>query len=388
MNKPFFRRILSLVLAMTTLWVCIVTAGSQTLSSAVAAMRRGADITGTILRWELGDFFLSDSLSPVTVLALSQSPLLMAQKSSISALIRQEESSPAVPENGTNSSPAENISSPQDEPPTMPEAGSLLSDDLAFLDNGAPAQTVHVTSSKGYTVVNGVFIKNASSRKLSVSALEKCDFSARLSSDGPQVLIVHSHGSEAYTMPKGQEYKASGTFRTADTSCNVVRIGDEIAAVLSTYGISVLHDRTLHDVPSYNDAYISSQASIERYLEKYPSISFVLDVHRDAVQDGKGNYYKLVSKEDPNAAQCSLVMGLAHDNWLENLKLAIAVQQTVAASSPTLMRPIAARDYRYNQHLSTGSLLVEIGAAGNSLDEAILGGRLFARGFAETILHP
>ena len=388
MNKPFFRRILSLVLAMTTLWVCIVTAGSQTLSSAVAAMRRGADITGTILRWELGDFFLSDSLSPVTVLALSQSPLLMAQKSSISALIRQEESSPAVPENGTNSSPAENISSPQDEPPTMPEAGSLLSDDLAFLDNGAPAQTVHVTSSKGYTVVNGVFIKNASPRKLSVSALEKCDFSARLSSDGPQVLIVHSHGSEAYTMPKGQEYKASGTFRTADTSCNVVRIGDEIAAVLSTYGISVLHDRTLHDVPSYNDAYINSQASIERYLDKYPSISFVLDVHRDAVQDGKGNYYKLVSKEDPNAAQCSLVMGLAHDNWLENLKLAIAVQQTVAASSPTLMRPIAARDYRYNQHLCTGSLLVEIGAAGNSLDEAILGGRLFARGFAETILHP
>lgn len=388
MNKPFFRRILSLVLAMTTLWVCIVTAGSQTLSSAVAAMRQGADITGTILRWELGDFFLSDSLSPVTVLALSQSPLLMAQKSSISALIRQEESSPAVPENGTNSSPAENISSPQDEPPTMPEAGSLLSDDLAFLDNGAPAQTVHVTSSKGYTVVNGVFIKNASPRKLSVSALEKCDFSARLSSDGPQVLIVHSHGSEAYTMPKGQEYKASGTFRTADTSCNVVRIGDEIAAVLSTYGISVLHDRTLHDVPSYNDAYINSQASIERYLDKYPSISFVLDVHRDAVQDGKGNYYKLVSKEDPNAAQCSLVMGLAHDNWLENLKLAIAVQQTVAASSPTLMRPIAARDYRYNQHLCTGSLLVEIGAAGNSLDEAILGGRLFARGFAETILHP
>lgn len=75
---------------------------------------------------------------------------------------------------------------------------------------------------------------------------------------GPQVLIVHSHASESYTMPPGQEYVPSGTFRTADRSCNMVRVGDELAAELSSYGISVVHDRTLHDGESYNNAYENS----------------------------------------------------------------------------------------------------------------------------------
>ena len=187
-------------------------------------------------------------------------------------------------------------------------------------------------------------------------------------------------------MPTGQEYEASGTYRTLDTNCNVVRVGDEIAAVLSSYGISVLHDRTLHDADSYNDAYNSSYDSIERYLEKYPSITCILDVHRDAIQDTNGNQYKLVSLEDPHIAQCCLVMGVAHDGWRDNLQLAIAVQENLNTLSPTLMRPIAARDYRYNQQFVPGSMLLEVGAAGNSLDEAILGARYFAKGFAETIL--
>lgn len=388
MSKTLFRRISSLLLAAATLWICIVTAGSQTFSSAVEAVGQGSRITEAILRWELGDFRSGSFLSPISMLALRQSPMLMAQRHIISARLQEDTSSSETPPDPSPEAPKDAAAATPEAAPTMPEDYAMLSDDLAFLDNGAPAQTVQISSSKGYTVVNGVLIKNSSSRKLSAEKLSKCDFSARLGTEGPQVLILHSHGSEAYTMPKGHEYKASGTFRTADTTCNVVRIGDEIAAVLSSYGISVLHDRTLHDVPSYNDAYISSQASVERYLEKYPTISFILDVHRDAIQDGNGNYYKLVSREDPHAAQCSLVMGLDHDRWQENLKLAIAVQQNLNDACPTLMRPLTARDYRYNQQLSTGFLLLEVGAAGNSLDEAILGGRLFARSFAETILHP
>lgn len=101
-------------------------------------------------------------------------------------------------------------------------------------------------------------------------------------------------------------------------------VGDEIAAALSERGISVLHDRTLHDVPDYNDAYPHSLASVEDYMEKYPSLVFVLDVHRDAVSDADGNQYKLVSAEEPHAAQMSFIMGNAYDGWQENLKLAIA----------------------------------------------------------------
>ena len=99
-----------------------------------------------------------------------------------------------------------------------------------------------------------------------------------------------------------------------------------------------------------------------------------------------GTQYKLVTAEDPAAAQVSLIMGVAHDGWQDNLRLAIAVQEKLESRSPTLMRPITLLNYRYNQFAAPGSLLVEVGAAGNSLDEALRAARLFAKGFAETIL--
>ena len=172
----------------------------------------------------------------------------------------------------------------------------------------------------------------------------------------------------------------------------MVRVGDEIAAALEEAGISVIHDATLHDYPQYSGAYDRSLATINSYLEQYPSISFVLDIHRDAISDGEGNMYKVVSNvAGVNAAQMTFVIGtdgggLEHPNWRENLKLAAAVQQNLLDDYPTLMRPITVRNSRYNQHVTTGSLLVEMGAAGNSLDEALLSGRLLGQALAETIL--
>jgi stage II sporulation protein P len=181
-------------------------------------------------------------------------------------------------------------------------------------------------------------------------------------------------------------------YRTEDASYNMIRVGAEIKNILEENGIGVIHDTTLHDEPSYNNSYIYARETIEERLAEYPSIRMVLDVHRDAIYDGDGNPYKVISAtEEGSAAQLSLVIGtngsgLTHDNWQENLKLAAAVQNTLLAKHPTLMRPIVVRNSRYNQHCTTGSLLVEVGAAGNSLDEALLAARLFAKGFAETIL--
>ena len=240
------------------------------------------------------------------------------------------------------------------------------------------------TSPKSYTVAGNVYIKNGSDHALDPAAFDGTFPAQPGDSTQPQVLILHTHGSEAYTMPAGEEYEASGSYRTMDTTKNMIRVGDEIAAVLSRYGLSVLHDRQIHDT-DYNSAYDKSYDSAAAYLEKYPSISFVLDIHRDAISDADGNQYKVVSQEDPRAAQLSIIMGSNYDAWLSNLRLAVAVQSHLAHDHPTLMRPITLRWYGYNQSLSTGSLLVEVGAAGNSLDEAIYAARLFARGFAETL---
>ena len=379
MNRQFPRRAAALCLAALTLWTCAVTAESETLPAAVSQLHQ-TSLPRRLLRWELGDFEEADHLSPVTLLALGQSPLLLSQRENIARFSAQPPKK-KKPKNPAKQ-PVKKL--PKKEQP----ASADFTAGLRFRENGAPAETVRPTSTRGYTVVNGVYIKNTSSRTIDKEALSPMDFSARLRDGGPQVLIIHSHGSEAYDMPKGEKYKPTGSYRTDDREKNIVRIGAEMVKVLESHGIHAIQDRTLHDVPDYNQSYDNSYDAIERYVQKYPTIQFVLDVHRDAIADADGHQYKLITAEEPRAAQVSLVMGAAHDNWQDNTKLAIAVEHHIQQDHPTLLRPISVIGYRYNQHFAPGSLLVEIGAAGNSLDEAILAARLFAPGFAETIQHP
>ena len=373
MKQQLLRRMLAICAAIMTLWIAFSTARSTTLTDAITDIKGSGDWVCRLVQWELGDFFGTDLLSAVNVLTLGQSPHLLSQRSQIVSLMAESSQEPQT----ENASPQAGT--------VTPPISSIPSGDLTFADNGAPSQTI-IPSGSSYTVVGSSYIKNTSSRTLDSSALAANTHQSKLTGEGPQVLIIHSHGSEAYTMPAGQEYTASGAYRTHDTNYNVVRVGDEIAAVLSEYGISVLHDRTLHDVPSYDNAYNSSLAAVEDYLAKYPTLVYVLDIHRDAIQASDGTQYKLIAQEDSRAAQCCLVMGMVSDRWAENMSLAIAVQERLVAHSPTLMRPIAARGYRYNQHLPIDSLLVEVGAAGNSLDEAIFSARIFAKCFAETLL--
>ena len=377
----YLRRSIALLLAATTLWTLLVTVQSHSLSSAIEAMSRSFSLSQALLQWELPGR-QSDGLSLSTLLVLHQSPLLLAARS---ALADSDAQTPAAPSEDTSQQTPEegNAQQPAEEP--APQQTNDLAQGLQFLDNGIPSETIAPTSEKGYTVANGVYIKNSSRQTVDTAIFSDGTFAATLGQEGPQVLIVHTHGSEAYTMPAGEEYVSAGNFRTSDTLKSVVRVGDEIASVLSTYGISVLHDRTLHDSPEYNGAYSRSLASIEDYLAKYPTISFILDVHRDAIQDADGNQYKVISREEPRAAQMSLVMGSDYDHWQDNLRLAVAVQKNLSAQYPTLMRPITLRNTGYNQEASAGSLLLEVGAAGNSLDEAIYAARLFAQGFAQTI---
>ncbi|MPN24144.1 hypothetical protein SDC9_171538 [bioreactor metagenome] len=213
-----------------------------------------------------------------------------------------------------------------------------------------------------------------------------------LENDGPEILIMHTHGSEAYAQDSNNPYKETDTARTTDEKFNMIRVGDEIATVFTELGFSVLHDRNLYDYPAYSGSYDRSKAAVEKYLAQYPTIRIVLDVHRDALIGSDGTVYKAVSAVDgKKAAQILLVVGsndggLEHPKWRENLTLAVQIQMSMNTLYPTLARPITLRTSRFNQQLTTGSLLVEVGSHGNTLDEALLGAACFARAAGQVLL--
>ena len=379
-KKRIGRMLCSLSLAAATLWGVSVTAPAQDARSALIALRRGGELGVLLLKWERGGAETGAFSVPVS-LALRMTPLLREGENEIAQAWSAElEQPPSEGEGGADDA--------QDEEGTV-LSQPVTTGELKVTENGVTARTLKPSDPSGYTVLGNVYINNGSDAALDASMLAG-PYAAALGETGPQVLIIHTHATESYTMPAGSEYEASDTFRTTDTRCNMVRIGDEMEQVLTAAGIGVVHDRSLYDYPSYSGSYDRSLKAIEGYLEKYPTISFVLDVHRDAVQDANGNQFKLLCGEDKNAAQLEFVIGsngggLSHDLWRENLKLACAVQETLHADYPTLMRPITVRNSRYNQFKTTGSLLVEVGTAGKSLEEAVNAARLFAAGFAETI---
>ena len=166
----------------------------------------------------------------------------------------------------------------------------------------------------------------------------------------------------------------------------------EIAQVLTEMGLSVIHDTELYDYPEYNGSYDRSLAAVETYLERYPTIKVVMDVHRDALIGEDGTIYKPITTiNSEKCAQVMLVMGsdakYTHPNWRQNLSLAVKIQKEMNTLWPTLARPIGLRENRYNQQLTTGSLLVEVGSHGNTLQEALAAARMFARAAGAVLLE-
>ena len=200
----------------------------------------------------------------------------------------------------------------------------------------------------------------------------------QLNSGEPTVLILHSHATESYTRQPGEAYLETDAYRTTDTAYNMVAVGDILAAQLEAMGIVVIHDRENHDYPSYSAAYGNSRKSVEAYLQQYPSIQVVLDLHRDAADlDSGGQLTTQAVVNGRSSAQIMLVVGTNaggrnHPQWEENMALALKLHAQLEKLYPGLCRPLGCRTERFNQDLSTGALLVEIGAAGDTLEEALV----------------
>ena len=221
-----------------------------------------------------------------------------------------------------------------------------------------------------------VMINNQTGFSVSPEAMLGEGLSLNFQGDGPKVLIIHTHTTESYT-PQGEiTYNSASTDRSLTDSENMIAVGRVMKKELEKAGISVVHDTELHDYPSYNGSYAHALKSINSYLEKYPSIQVVLDVHRDAIVYDDGTKAKLIKEiEGKDAAQVMIVCGtneggLEHPDWRENLKFSVKLQNAVNEDYPGLMRNINLRTERFNGHTTKASIILEMGTSGNTIEEA------------------
>lgn len=228
------------------------------------------------------------------------------------------------------------------------------------------------------TAYNNVYLNNQSGVKIDIKKMISTYISPiNAKSEKPQVLIYHTHASENYMTDNSDYYTASDLNRTSNQKKNVIGVGNKIEELLKKGGISVLHDKTLHDNPSYNGSYYRSAVTVEKYLKKYPSIKVVLDIHRDAIGDKDDLVKPVIKVNGKSAAQVMICVGSNtgsvdyYPNWKENLKFGLKLQQTIEVLYPGLARALfLAQDRCYNQNLSKGSLIIEFGTNANTFSEA------------------
>lgn len=238
---------------------------------------------------------------------------------------------------------------------------------------------------------DAIRIAGACSYSVDEAALLQQPLQLGLAQDAPQVLIVHTHTTEAYAKEADQTYDALANARTLDEQYNMIRVGEAVAEVLRQNGIQVIHDTTVNDYPSYNGAYDRMKAIIEADLAQYPSIRMVLDIHRDAAADANGDPLPLTAAfSGEDYAQVMLVVGtdeggLPHPNWQQNLSCALKLQALMNRDWPGLCRDLDLRRERFNQNQTPGSLLVEFGTDGNTLSQALRSAEVFGQSLSQLL---
>ena len=294
----------------------------------------------------------------------------------------QTEQAPAAPsaDDAAPSTETEEAPDIAEEKPQVTAEGSQPPEDYSIPEEYQGDIIEEDMSGRGnsdYLSFGSGLIKNSTSvSDEEAMALLNTDNPVQITDDGPQVLIMHTHATESFEPYDTDLYDTRHTWRTTDNTQNIVAAGEVIAEAIRAHGIEVLHDETQHDYPSYNGSYERSAETIKSYLEQYPSIKVVLDVHRDAVQRDTTLVKPITQIDGKKAAQLMIIAGcddgtMGMPNWSKNFRFAAGMQDAIESQWPGLTRPVYFCYRKYNQDLTTGSLLIELGSHGNTLEEIL-----------------
>lgn len=262
----------------------------------------------------------------------------------------------------------------------------------AVESGGKAAALPYISCDLSTNAENAMALMNETSYEPDLSALlnkkkpieSKETLVSRYGEDAPLVLIYHTHGTEAYSESAGEG------FRSTDTSKNVVAVGTALAKRLEELGVGTVHLCDMFDLEDFSTAYDRSTVAVRKALKKYPSVRYILDIHRDYV-DRDGEYVKCLSEvEGDSCAQLMFVCGTdeggsGHDSWQDNLTVSLQLQSLLWQKYPSLMRPIDLKSASFYQDTGAGALIVEFGTCGNSLSEVLSSADIFAKTLSEYI---
>lgn len=224
------------------------------------------------------------------------------------------------------------------------------------------------------TLVNAFYTVDANtmvgSDQLDVGTFLDKDLRVDRSGEGPQILIYHTHSKEGFvdSVP-------------GDSATTIVGVGDRLTEILTKdYGFNVLHHTASYDAPGRDDAYSRALPEIQKILAENPTIQVIIDLHRDEMPAGT----RLVTDLDgrPTARfmffnglsrtkKTGNIAYLRNENLAGNLAFSFRMQLKAAEHYPGLTRKIYLKGYRYNMHLLEKSLLIELGAQNNTVEEAM-----------------
>ena len=364
----------------------------KNLSTVLAAIVRAVLAVGGCAAFVYGTFRLAKEGSPLFYYAIAfASPGTVAEMWLDDAIIEpdeilstdenttpEREETPPENEHEDEHSGEQAVLKPEHEVPEVPEKRRGTVKEVFY----APA------AGGAYIAYEHAMIKNCTtygSEKILSVLKTKTELSLSTDSpETPQVLIYHTHATEGYEPADRGYFDTAGTWRSTDLSENMASVGDVICAVLKENGIGVIHDTTLHDDPSYKGSYQRSAVTIKKHLKENPTIKICLDIHRDAIEPSETEIIKPTAVIDgKKAAQIMIISGcddgtMNMPNFFENLRFAAALADKMQELYPGLCRPVLFDYRKYNMDLSPGLLLIEIGATGNTLDEAKYSAELLA----------
>lgn len=304
-------------------------------------------------------FILGFDIKNPTNVFSKEIPFTFAANQTASALIRQSGAVNTVTNNDSNNTEsAQTLSGDTDIPP----------------ENRAPIKSADLSPKRDYP--EKIIIGNETDYSIDINQMLSSRPDIDMSVQGPKILVIHTHATEAYSPDGSTVYDTTKGDRNTDKSQNVIQAGNALCEVFKKKGIEVIHDNDLHDYPSFNGSYAHSLSAIEKYIAEYPSIQIVFDVHRDSIVHDDNTKIKPLTKIDGrDSAQLMFVVGtdqngLYNPDWRIRLNTAVHFQNEINKRYPTLMRYINLRKERFNGHAAPGSMIIETGSSGNSLSEA------------------